>query len=104
MARNTVAVTHCCRMQGRTPDATPERVPQGDPLLCVPAVVVCDSRNIEESVMSGQLREIKDLIERLEYENMAYFRGMGAPGLAIAHAINKLTEVYTSLGGDRTKA
>jgi hypothetical protein len=91
-------------MQARTPHAADVEVPQGDTVLRVPEKCLCDSRNIEESVMSGQLREIKDLIERLEYENMAYFRGMGAPGLAIAHAINKLTEVYTSLGGDRTKA
>jgi hypothetical protein len=59
MARNTVAVTHCVRMQARTTDASSPEVPQGDTVLCVPPSRLCDSRNIEESVMLSKEIVIK---------------------------------------------
>jgi hypothetical protein len=103
MARNTVAVTHCVRMQARTTPTAHVEVPRGDSLCNLPVTRLCDSHNLTKTVMSKQLQEIKGLIERLEHESMAYFRGYGTPGLAITHAINKLTEVYTNLGGDKIK-
>jgi hypothetical protein len=103
MARNTVAVTHCIRMQGASPPAADVEVPQGDRLCDLRVTRLCDSHDIEKTVMLEQLSEIKELIDRLEHARMAYWRGMGTPGLDLSFAINKLSELYSNLGGDKTK-